>query len=104
MKDKEYTSIICEGFCSFYKEGKADLCCGTYLFLRNNLTLLELRSALDLSKIDEHPSEHVFPADEEIKSLACNKCDFLVDGCDFRVDVSLPPCGGYNIMKMLLTH
>ncbi len=98
MKDKDFTGIICKGFCSFYKEGKADLCCGAYLFLKNNLTLLELRSVLDLSKLDEHPS------DEEIKRLACNKCDFLVDGCDFREDGSNPPCGGYSIMEMLLKN
>ncbi len=48
MKDKDYTSIICKGFCSFYREGKEDLSCGTYLFLRNNLTLCEppLRTCL----------------------------------------------------------
>ena len=107
MKDQDYTSIICKGFCSFYKEGKEDLCCGTYLFLKNNLTLRELRSVLSLSKMDDRPSEHVFPAfpaDEEIKRLVCDKCDFLVDGCDFREDGSHPPCGGYSIIKMLLNH
>jgi hypothetical protein len=104
MKDKDYTSVICKGFCSFYREGKEDLCCGTYLFLKNNLTLRELCFLLDLSKMDERPSECVFPADEEIKRLVCNKCDFLVDGCDFREDGSHPPCGGYSIIEMLLRH
>ena len=104
MKNEDYTSIICKGFCSFYKEGKEDLCCGSYVFLQNNLTLRELRSALDLSKIDERPSEYIFPADEEIKRLVCDKCDFLVDGCDFREDGSQPPCGGYSVIEMLLTH
>ena len=104
MKDKAYTSIICKGFCSFYKEGREDLCCGTYLFLKKNLTLRELRSALDLSKMDERLSEYVFPADKEIKKLVCDKCDFLVDGCDFREDGSHPPCGGYSIIEMLLRH
>ncbi|MGO9013704.1 MAG: hypothetical protein ACLQF0_01875 [Dissulfurispiraceae bacterium] len=104
MKDKDYTSIICKGFCSFYREGKEDLSCGTYLFLRNNLTLCELRSVLVLSKMDDLPSGNVFPADEEIKRLVCDKCDFLVDGCDFREDGSHPPCGGYSIIAMLLKH
>jgi len=104
LKDKDYTGVICNGFCSFYKEGKEDLCCGTYLFLKNNLTLHELCSLLDLSKMDERPSELVFPADEEIKRLVCDKCDFLVDGCDFREDGSHPPCGGYSIIEMLLKH
>ncbi len=104
MKDKDYTGIICKGFCSFYKEGKDDLCCGAYLFLKKNLTLRELHSVLELSKMDERPLEYVSPADEEIKRLACDKCDFLVDGCDFREDGSHPPCGGYSIIEMLLKH
>jgi hypothetical protein len=102
MKDKDYTSVICRGFCSFYKEGKEDLFCGTYLFLKNNLTLCELRSVIDLSKMDGRAQGYVFPADEEIKRLVCDKCDFLVDGCDFMEDGSHPPCGGFSIIKMLL--
>jgi hypothetical protein len=104
MKDRDHTNMICKGFCSFYKEGKEDLLCGAYLFLKKNLTLRELRSLLDLSKMDERPAEQAFPADEEIKRLACDKCDFLVDGCDFREDGSHPPCGGYSIIEMLLKH
>jgi len=104
MKDKDYACFICKGFCSFYKEGKEDLCCGTYLFLKNNLTLRELRSVLDLSKMASRPSGYVSPADDEIKRLVCDKCDFLVDGCDFREDGSHPPCGGYKIIDMLLTN
>jgi hypothetical protein len=103
-KDKDYTGLICKKFCSFYKEGKEDLYCGTYLFLKNNLTPHELQSILDLSKADERPSEYTFHADEEIKRLACEKCDFLIDGCDFREDGSHPPCGGYLIIEMLLEY
>ena len=102
MKDKEYTSMICKGFCSFYKEGKEGLCCGAYLFLKNNLTLRELRSLLDLSKMYKRPSEYVYPSDDEIKGLVCDKCDFMVDGCDFMEDGSHPPCAGYSIIEMLL--
>lgn len=103
MKDKEYTSIVCKEFCSFYKEGKEDLYCGTYLFLRNNLTPHELRSLVRISGGRKHPARRASPADTEIKKLVCNKCDFLVDGCDFREDGSYPPCGGYYIIEMLLS-
>ncbi len=102
MKDKDYTCIICKNFCQFYKEGKEDLYCGTYLFLRNNLTPGELRSILSLSKACERPAEYTFTADDEIKKVVCEKCDFLVDGCDFREDGSHPPCGGYRIIELLL--
>ncbi len=103
MKDKEYTGMICKNFCSFYKEGKEDLLCGTYLFLRKNLTPRELSSAIKLSGRRKHPTAGASPADEEIKSLVCRKCDFLVDGCDFRENGSQPPCGGYYIIEMLLS-
>lgn len=103
MKDNDYTGIICKKFCSFYKEGKEDLCCGTYEFLKRNLTPVELRSIIELSKAVEHPSAYTFAADDDIKKLVCNNCDFLVDGCDFREDGSLPPCGGYIIIETLLT-
>jgi hypothetical protein len=102
MKDNDYVDIICKKFCSFYKEGKEDLCCGTYQFLKKNLTPVELRSIIVLSKAGEHTGEYTFAADDEIKKLVCNKCDFLVDGCDFREDGSHPPCGGYIIIETLL--
>ena len=103
MKEDAYTGIICKGLCTFYKEGKEDLCCGTYQFLKKNLTLVELRSMIELSKALERPDEYTFDADDYIKKLVCDKCDFLVDGCDFREDGSLPPCGGYIIIEKLLT-
>ncbi|MBF0506267.1 MAG: hypothetical protein HQL09_05475 [Nitrospirae bacterium] len=103
MKDKAYTGIICKKFCSFYKEGKEDLYCGTYSFLKNNLTLRELRSVLELSEKPDCPSKSAPNTDEEIRSLVCEKCDFLIDGCDFREDSSHPPCGGYHIIEMLLS-
>lgn len=102
MKDDDYASIICKGFCSFYKEGKEDLCCGTYLFLKKNLTPAELRSVIELSRVDDRPGAYTFAADGAIRKLVCETCDFLVDGCDFREDGSLPPCGGYIIIETLL--
>jgi hypothetical protein len=102
IKDEDYTGIICKRFCSFYKEGKEDLCCGTYLFLKRNITLHELSCFIDLSKAIQLQPECTFSADDEIKSLVCEKCDFMVDGCDFREDGSLPTCGGYIIIEKLL--
>jgi len=102
LKDNSYAGLICKVFCSFYKEGKEDLCCGTYQFLKKNLTPVELRSVIELSRVVEHPRTCAFAADEEIKKLVCCKCDFLVDGCDFREDGSNPPCGGYIIIEALL--
>ena len=103
MKDENYSGIICKRFCSFYKEGKKeDLCCGAFSFLNKNLTPRELRLLLDLLKSDERSRERTLSADKEIKRLVCDRCDFLVDGCDYREDGSQPPCGGYTIIAMLL--
>lgn len=104
MKDEIFTGIICEKYCSFYKEGKENLCCGAFSFLRNNLTSRELRFLLHWSELDKGPRECDFSTDREIKKLVCDKCDFLVDGCDFREDASYPPCGGYVILSTLLRN
>lgn len=102
MKDEEYISLICKEFCSFYKEGKEDLCCGAFLFLKKNVTPRELRYILEMSKKSDPCAECNFSADAEIKRLVCEKCDFLVDGCDFRENGSQPPCGGYHIIETIL--
>jgi hypothetical protein len=90
---------VCEKLCAFYKPGKnEELKCGTFLFLERNLTGREVREAareaegerLDLSR------------DESIRSMVCEKCDFLADGCDFRQGLDSPPCGGYTVIEHLL--
>ena len=102
IKDKDYTGLICKRFCSFYKEGKEDLLCGSYLFLKRNLSLRELGCILDLSKAADRLPECASSADDEIKRLVWEECDFLVGGCDFREDGTNRPCGGYFIVELLL--
>lgn len=97
MKREEYTKIICSGFCTFYKEGNEGLMCGTYHFLTRNLTPGELESAVKGTKLKPD-----FSHDREIKTLICGKCEFLIDGCDFRAGLDAPPCGGYAIIEWLL--
>jgi hypothetical protein len=89
--------LVCKGFCEFYKPGKKEsLKCGTFDFLSRNLTRGELA----------HVSRGTGPCDlsrdEEIRDLACRRCEFLVDGCDFRDGLPSPPCGGYAIVESLL--
>ncbi|GBE00307.1 hypothetical protein BMS3Abin07_02358 [bacterium BMS3Abin07] len=97
MKQKEYTEIVCRGFCRFYKEGKEELQCGTYLFLREKLLPADLISAI--TDIQESPD---FSMDGYIREHICNRCDFLVDGCGYRDDEDSPPCGGYVIVEYLV--
>jgi len=40
--------------------------------------------------------------DRKIQGLICEKCDFVIDGCDFRGGLKAPPCGGYTIFEWLI--
>jgi hypothetical protein len=97
VKRDDYTDIICKRFCTFYKSGKEELTCGTYDFISRNLTPGELTSV-----VRGIPSLPDFSFDEKIRVLACGKCDFVADGCDFREGMDAPPCGGYAIAEWLM--
>ncbi len=103
MKDREYAALICASYCSFYREGKKEeMQCGTFDFMREHLTVIELRSLIILTEDLSQPAAPDFSRDSEIKELICDACEFLIDGCDFREDRSGPPCGGYVIIERLL--
>lgn len=106
MKDRTYTDIICKGFCSYFSEGKEELFCGCYQFLRQNFTSKELSLlsvSLGKSNDRQFQQENInTSSDDEIKRTACSKCDFLVGGCDFAENRSGPPCGGYIVLNSLL--
>ncbi len=97
MKNGDYTELICRRFCTFYKERDEGPACGTYDFLRRNLTPGEIESTVRHVR-----SGKDFPRDKEIKELICEQCDFLADGCDYREGLDAPPCGGYAIVHWLL--
>jgi hypothetical protein len=93
-------SLICEKFCDFYKPGREEReKCGTFEFLRRNLTLRELKRASE-----ETPKGPDRSADTAIKDMACSGCGFLPDGCDFRAGSGDTPCGGYAIVNHLLKN
>lgn len=89
---------VCERFCTFYKPDRDEpQKCGTYDFLRKNLTEGEVES---ISRIT--PREIDRSCDGSIRDMVCAKCDFLADGCDYRAGVDSPPCGGYTIIAHML--
>jgi len=105
MKSKGYSELICRGFCKFYKPGKEAIQCGGYSFLRDNLTIGELRYLYKSSQQTRDRLELPGTGSGEHKTLEgliCRKCDFLVDGCDFMDNRSAPPCGGYILVRLLL--
>jgi hypothetical protein len=101
-KNEEYVDLICRTFCTYYKEGREDLLCGTFSFLRRNLTPGELRELIGSYRASGIESSARDSRDDEVKEIACEECDFLIDGCEFRDDRSGPPCGGYAVVEMLL--
>ncbi len=102
VKEDIYTEIICKGFCRYFKKGKEEMHCGGYQFLVDNLTVSELRQLAALSDGVEEIKNRIPPDDENLFSLVCSKCDFLVDGCDFRENRSGPPCGAYILIDILV--
>lgn len=101
MKDKIYTDIICKGFCKYYKEGKEELHCNGYVFLRNNFTPYELKIVLDLTRPQRDIKYEIPDENKEIAHLVCKRCDFFIDACDYTDNRSGPPCGGYIIINLL---
>jgi hypothetical protein len=103
MKTAGYTDVVCKGFCSYFKDGKDELECGGYRFLIDNFTISELHLLIGLIDRPEELKKQIPLANEDLFSLVCNKCDFLVDGCDFRENRSGPPCGGFILVDRLIT-
>lgn len=101
MKDDAYTEIICKGFCRYYKEGREELLCNGYVFLRDNFTPYELKIMLDLSKTQKDMQYEIPDEDEGSINLVCRQCDFFIDECDYTDNRSGPPCGGYIIINRL---
>jgi len=99
VKRKEYTDIICNKFCRFYKEGRDETSCGTYRFLADRFTACEL--GMLVSGLSKNP---VYSCDAEVREFICSACDFLVDGCDFREGADVLPCGGYSIIEGLISR
>ena len=102
MKERIYSEIICKGFCSFFKEGKDELLCGGYKFLRDNLTPNELEHLTHFVDRAEGLKKQIPPDNETLFGLICSTCDFHIDGCDYREDRSGPPCGGFILTGKLI--
>src|SRR5512137_2645672 len=101
-RNEEYVDLICRAFCTYYKEGREDVRCGTFSLLQRNLTPGELRELIGSYGASGIESTARYSRDIEVKEIACEECDFLIDGCDFRENRSGPPCGGYAVVEMLL--
>ncbi len=99
MKKDAYKTFVCKRYCEFYKPGSKNNAdkCGSYNFIKRNLTPRELKNFIYDKKLKCDFSE-----DGVIYALACSGCNFLLDGCAFRAGLNSPPCGGYPIVENLL--
>lgn len=97
MKADQYTTWVCRHHCRFYKEGKEELLCETYRYLRDNYSPVELSEVPPGIQPD-------FLEDDWIMENVCKRCEFLIDGCDYREGNPSPPCGGYVVIEWLRKH
>jgi hypothetical protein len=104
MKDNHYTETICRDFCIYFKEGKEKLKCGGYAFLSSNLTNRELAGLSSPLRHKDSIKLSVPAYNDVLFDTVCKKCDFLIDGCDYRDNGSAPPCGGYILIKELISR
>jgi hypothetical protein len=96
MKRKDYIEAICRPHCEFYKPGRDRQKCGGYEFIERNLTAREVEG-IETARPGRERDEKI-----RARALACSRCAFLEDGCDFRAGLDSPPCGGYLIIDRLL--
>lgn len=101
MKEEVCTELVCRAVCRYFRQGRETMQCGTYGILKSHLSTAELETCAAACR-EMAMSFPDMAADQEIRALACETCEFLVDGCDFREDRSGPPCGGYYILERLL--
>ncbi len=91
---------VCQKFCKSYKPGVKDRKkCGSYEFLRANLTKMELRQAAEAA-----PAKPDFSSDDTISEMVCSECGFLDADCKYRQGTDSAPCGGYSIISHMLRH
>jgi hypothetical protein len=103
MKDRLHTETICRDFCIYFKEGKKEeFRCGGYTYLSEHLTVNELACLCNTIPEKDIIKKNIPTDNKELFQLVCNKCEFLIDGCDYRDGCAAPPCGGYLLIDRLI--
>ena len=115
---KQLIDLVCKGYCKFYKESKnEELACEGFRFFERllsspvntpdkkppHLFLRELnRSEWALVSAGNRCGGEY---DSILMNILCKKCDFLVDGCDYRDEKyhsEATPCGGFILLNKIL--
>jgi len=95
--------LVCKSHCKFYKEEKKEeYACKGFFIMEE---LLGRKDLLEAVKALKTPLEITFKYDKVLKEAICKRCDFFVDGCDFRdqkCNYDAPPCGGFLLLSYLI--
>lgn len=96
-KSPPLDQTLCLKFCAYYKPGKKeDLACRGFevveRLLRSGKTIVFRPSA---QKPDLATAEFLV-------QKMCTTCDFHEKDCDFMLDRTAPPCGGFALLAQLL--
>jgi hypothetical protein len=100
---REFSSIVCRPYCVFFKEGqKEDMACGAALVA----VKLARRGLVSTGDLPGPPDAQSPVRDYPIlRDLVCERCPFVLDGCDFRLPErpeDAVPCGGFVLLGLLL--
>ncbi len=97
-KNKSLQTAICEEYCAYFKPGKnEELVCGGYaaaerLMQAGAVTRSRCGAGREFDRMLAEP----------LVTVLCAACDFQEDGCDFMLDRTAPPCGGFVLLAQLL--
>jgi len=90
---------LCKNYCSYYKPGKNEaLACRGYTVVEG---LLARGKSLPFG---DPGVEFDRTGAASLVEKLCDRCDFQKDGCDFVLDRTSPPCGGFVLLARLIAR
>jgi hypothetical protein len=106
---KHLIDLVCKGYCKFYKESKnEELACEGFRFFERLISSPtdNTTPSPPLSRGNSEKSNPpVFQHDSILMDILCKKCDFLIDGCDYRDEkyhANASPCGGFILLHRII--
>lgn len=96
-KNQSLQNTLCLRFCAYYKPGKNEK-----LSCRGFEVVERLMQMGKFPPIDYAGSDFDRIKAESLVKAMCKACDFQKDGCDFMMDRSAPPCGGFVLLAQLI--
>jgi len=88
---------LCLKFCPYYKPGKnEELACKGYTVVER---LIQSGRRIDFEK---YGLEFDNTDQEAVRQRMCMACAFHEQDCDFMLDRTAPPCGGFALVMQLL--